>query len=104
MRAISQDAFLGRGAHSPLIDILNHIGLRYDENAPSEATDEMMRLVGPDSTILRLEEQLSALQTELGKKYGKASLATGADKSLVSTASRAISVGLSGRSRGGGLY
>lgn len=73
MRAITQDAFLGRGAHSPLIDILNHIGLRYDENAPSEVTDEMMRLVGPDDTILRLEEELSALQTKLGEKYGKAS-------------------------------
>jgi hypothetical protein len=49
MRAITQDIFLGRGAHSPLIDILNHIGLRYDENAPLEAIDEMIGLVGPDS-------------------------------------------------------
>jgi hypothetical protein len=85
MRAIPQDAFLGRGTHSPLIDILNHIGLRYDENAPSEVTDEMMRLVGPDSTVLQLEEQLSALQTELGEKYGKASWATGADKTKYSS-------------------
>ena len=80
IRAITQDAFLGCSAHLSLIDILNYIGLRYDEDAPSEVTDEMMRLVGPDSTILQLEEQLSALQTELGGKYGKASWATGADK------------------------
>jgi hypothetical protein len=92
MRAITQDAFLGRGTHSPLTDILNHIGLRYDENAPSEVTNEMMRLVGPDSAMLQLEEQLSALQTELAEKYGKASWATGADKMKYSSLQNQLKV------------
>ncbi|TPX11403.1 uncharacterized protein E0L32_007822 [Thyridium curvatum] len=75
MRAISQDAFLGRGAHSPLIDILNHVGLRYDESAPTKVTEEMMRLVGPDSTMVRLEGELSTLRERLLEKYGKVSYA-----------------------------
>ena len=80
MRAIALQAFLGRGTHSPLQDILNHVGLQYDETAPTRATSDMMCLVGPDSMILRLEEELSALTAELDQRYGKASRATGADK------------------------
>ncbi|KAL2192688.1 hypothetical protein P885DRAFT_81974 [Corynascus similis CBS 632.67] len=76
IRAITQDTFLGRGAYLPLIDILKHIGLRYDENAPLEVIDEMMRLVGPNSSILRLEEELSNLQTELGENEADYSLRT----------------------------
>lgn len=80
MNAVVQDAFLGRGTESPYLNILNHIGLQYDENAPTEVPDEFMRAVGPDSTVRRLEEEWSALEARLQAKYGKSSLATGADK------------------------
>lgn len=80
INAISQDAGLGRGTESPYLDILNHIGLEYDENAPTGVSDEVMRAIGPDSRIRRLEREWADLQTALAAKYGNASDATGADK------------------------
>jgi hypothetical protein len=41
--AMAQDAGLSRGTESPYLDILNHIGLQYDENAPTGVSDETMR-------------------------------------------------------------
>ena len=80
MNAVSQDAFLGRGTHSPYLDILNHIGLFCDENAPTGVSDEFMRVVGPDSTVRRFEGEVSALQAELQTRYGKPSMAPVADQ------------------------
>lgn len=80
INAISQDAGLGRGTESPYLDILNHIGLEYDENAPTGVSDEVMRAIGPDSRIRRLQREWADLQTALAAKYGNASDATGADK------------------------
>lgn len=77
--AIAQDAGLGRGTESPYLDILNHIGLKYDENAPTGVSDEVMCAIGPDSEIRRLQKELSDLETELAAKYGEASKATGQD-------------------------
>ncbi|KAK6842236.1 FluG domain-containing protein [Apiospora arundinis] len=78
--AVAQDAGLGRGTESPYLDILNHIGLQYDENAPTGASDEVMRAVGPNSTIRRLERQWEELEASLTVQYGRPTKATGADK------------------------
>ena len=45
---MSQDAGLGRGTESPYLDILNHLGIQFDENAPMGVSDEEMRIIGPD--------------------------------------------------------
>ncbi|KAI3327466.1 hypothetical protein F4824DRAFT_484708 [Ustulina deusta] len=80
--AMSQDAGLGRGTESPYLDILNHLGIQYDENAPMGVSDEEMRIIGPDSTIRRLEIEWSALEAALHAKYGKSTKATGADRKM----------------------
>lgn len=75
-----QDAGLGRGAGSPYLNILNHIGLQYDENAPTGFSDEVMCAIGPDSTVRRLEREWSALEAALDAKYGKSTKTTGTNK------------------------
>lgn len=80
MNAVVQDAFLDRGTKSPYLAILNHMGLRLDENAPKRVSDEMMRAIGPNAAVRRLEQQMEALQAELRLKYGRPSRATGDDK------------------------
>ncbi|KAK5629542.1 hypothetical protein RRF57_005257 [Xylaria bambusicola] len=80
MNTVIQDAFLGRATEFPYLNILNHIGLQYDENALTEVPDEFMRAVGPDNTVRQLEEEWSALEAKLQAQYGKSSLAAGADK------------------------
>jgi len=78
--ASAQNAGLGRGTHSPYLDVLSHIGVQYDENAPMGVSDEMMHAIGPDSTVRRLEREWSELEAELQATYGKSTKATGADK------------------------
>ncbi|KAF2179593.1 hypothetical protein K469DRAFT_533213, partial [Zopfia rhizophila CBS 207.26] len=73
--AMSQDAGLGRSTESPYLDILNHLGIQYDKNAPMGVSDEEMGIIGPDSTILRLEREWSALEAALQAKYGKSTKA-----------------------------
>jgi len=80
--AMPQDAGLGRGTESPYLDILNHLGIVYDENAPMGVSDEEMRIIGPDSTIRRLEREWSALEAALLAKYGKSTKATGAYRKM----------------------
>ncbi len=80
--AIPQDAGLGRGTESPYLDILNHIGLEYDENAPMGVSDEVMCAIGPSSKIRRLEGEWLTLEAALEVRYGKATKATGEDKKL----------------------
>ncbi len=80
MHAVVQDAFLNRGTASPYLAILNHMGLRLDENAPKRVSDEMMREIGPSATVRKLEKQMEALQTELQQKYGRPSRAMDLDK------------------------
>ncbi|TGJ81321.1 hypothetical protein E0Z10_g7437 [Xylaria hypoxylon] len=48
---IIADAGLGRGTKSPYLDILNHIGLQYDKNAPTGVSNAVMSAVGLDSTV-----------------------------------------------------
>ncbi|KAK3336774.1 hypothetical protein B0T19DRAFT_50768 [Cercophora scortea] len=88
MNAVVQDAFLDRGTKSPYLAILNHMGLRLDENAPKRVSDEMMRAIGPNAAVRRLEQQMEALQAELRPKYGRPSRATGDDKRGVTRACR----------------
>ncbi|KAK0722919.1 hypothetical protein B0T26DRAFT_640837, partial [Lasiosphaeria miniovina] len=73
INAVIQDAFLGRGTQTPYLAILNHIGLRLDESAPKRVPDEMMRMIGPNAAVRRLEQKLEALQTALRQKYGRPS-------------------------------
>ncbi|KAI1291664.1 hypothetical protein F5Y03DRAFT_388333 [Xylaria venustula] len=80
--AMSQDAGLGRGTESPYLDILNHLSIQYDENAPMGVFDEEMRIIGPDSTIRQLEREWLALKTELLTKYRKSTKATGTDRKM----------------------
>jgi len=65
INAVSQDAFLGQGTHSPYLDILNYISLLCDENAPIGVPDEFMRVIGWDGASCRLEGEVLALQAEL---------------------------------------
>ncbi|KAI1207667.1 uncharacterized protein F4807DRAFT_173788 [Annulohypoxylon truncatum] len=80
--AMSQDAGLGRGTESPYLDILNHLGMQYDENAPMGVSDEEMRIIGPDSTTRQLEREWSDLEAELQARYGKSTKATGDDRKM----------------------
>ncbi|KAH7016021.1 uncharacterized protein B0I36DRAFT_377759 [Microdochium trichocladiopsis] len=77
---VTQDAFLGRGTRSPYLAIFNQLGLQIDEEAPTTVTDEMMRFIGPGTKVSRLDEKVATLRTSLEQKYGRASLATGQDK------------------------
>lgn len=61
MNAVVQDAFLDRGTKSPYLAILNHMGLRLDENAPKRVSNEMMRAIGPNAAVRRLEQLMEAL-------------------------------------------
>ncbi|KAK0722950.1 hypothetical protein B0T26DRAFT_772136 [Lasiosphaeria miniovina] len=56
--------------------IFNYMGLRLDENAPKRVPDEMMRMIGPNAAVRRLEQKLEALHTALRQKYGRPSWAT----------------------------
>ncbi|KAK3693493.1 hypothetical protein B0T22DRAFT_532730 [Podospora appendiculata] len=76
MNAVVQDAFLGRSTQTPYLAIFNHMGLRLDENAPKRVPDEMMRMIGPNAAVRRLEQRLEDLQTALRQKYGRPSWAT----------------------------
>lgn len=80
MNAVVQNAFLGRGTRSPYLAIFNHVGLRLDENAPKGVPDEMMRMIGPNATVRRLEQEVEALQAELRQKYGGPSRASADEK------------------------
>ncbi|KAJ2893428.1 hypothetical protein MKZ38_008686 [Zalerion maritima] len=78
--ALVQDAGLGRGTELPYLDILNYMGIQYDENAPTGVFDKTMCAIGPDARVRELEREWSALEAELQAKYGKSTKATGADK------------------------
>ncbi|KAH8747986.1 hypothetical protein F5883DRAFT_697821 [Diaporthe sp. PMI_573] len=54
----------------------------FDENAPMGVSDEEMRIIGPDSTIRRLEREWSALEGTLKEKYGDSTKATGDDAKM----------------------
>ncbi|KAL2168761.1 hypothetical protein VTG60DRAFT_6870 [Thermothelomyces hinnuleus] len=72
--AIAQDPGLGCGTESPSLGILNHIGLKYDENAPNGVSDEGMLAIGPDSEIRRVQKELSELETEIAAKSSPTTL------------------------------
>ncbi|KAH8660127.1 hypothetical protein BX600DRAFT_522931 [Xylariales sp. PMI_506] len=75
-----KDAFLGRGSHSAYTDILGHIGMIVDENAPTEVTDEMKVVIEPDKDVCQLEQELAVLDQSLRGKYGRSSKAIGDDE------------------------
>jgi hypothetical protein len=60
MNAVVQDAFLGRGTTSPYLALLNHMGLRSDENAPKTVPHEVMEMLGPDRNVRRLQGPANA--------------------------------------------
>jgi hypothetical protein len=80
VNAAVRNAFLGRGTKSLYLAILNHIGLYCDENAPRTVPEEVVRAIGPDRTVRRLEEEMLVLKVALEKKYGKHTQAAGPDK------------------------
>lgn len=45
MNAVVQDAFLGRGTNSTVLGLLNHMGLRMDEDAPKSISDNVMEMM-----------------------------------------------------------
>ncbi len=63
MNAVVQDAFLSRGTESPYLAVLNHMGLRRDENAPKAVSEEEMCVIGPSSAIRQLEPKAENLRT-----------------------------------------
>lgn len=75
MNAVVQDAFLGRGTRSPILAILNQMGLYRDENAPQFVPDEVMATIGPSRPVDRLEQKLKQMQTSLCETYGRPSKA-----------------------------
>jgi len=64
-----QGAFLGRDTASVYPEILNHLGHQYDDNAPKEVPDELMRAVGHNDAILRIQAQLAALPHEMRDSF-----------------------------------
>ncbi len=76
---MAQDTGLGRGTESPYLDILNHLGIIFDENTPIWVSNEQMRIIGPDSSIRRLEREWEALEDALKEKYRDSTKATGDD-------------------------
>lgn len=70
-----QDAFLGHGTKSPYLAILNHIGVRSDEDASKVVPPEVIEMVGPDSTVRRLQRELDDLESTLRGRYSRASRA-----------------------------
>lgn len=58
MNAVFQDAFLDRGTQSPYLAIFNHMGLRLDENTPKGVPDKMMRMIGPNTAVRRLDQEM----------------------------------------------
>lgn len=72
-----QDAFLGRGTSSPYLAIMNHMGIRRDENAPKAMPPEVMQMIGPSALILRLEATLDGLRRTLAEKHGRVTHALG---------------------------
>ncbi|AEO61183.1 hypothetical protein MYCTH_90577 [Thermothelomyces thermophilus ATCC 42464] len=73
--AIAQDAGLGCGTEPPCLDVLNHTGLKYNENAPNGVSDEVMLAIGLESEIRRVRKELSVLETEIAAKCGEDSKA-----------------------------
>lgn len=65
MNAVVQDAFLGRGTNSPFLALLNHMGLRMDENAPKLVSDDIMEIIGSNKTIDRLANEFSSLSSRI---------------------------------------
>ena len=51
INAVVQDAFLRRGTKSPYLNVLNHLGLKCDEGAPTTVYAEIMEAIGPDATV-----------------------------------------------------
>ncbi|KAF2454627.1 hypothetical protein BDY21DRAFT_373894 [Lineolata rhizophorae] len=62
-----------------LNNILKHLGLQYDENGPMGVSDEVMRIIGSDSTIHQLERKWSDLEATLQARYRKFTKASGVD-------------------------
>ncbi len=54
-------------------DLFNSIGLEYDKQAPTGASDVVMCQVSSNDAMRHLEAEVSALRTELEGRYGKAS-------------------------------
>ena len=73
MNAVVQDAFLGRGTKSPYLALLNHMGLRSDENAPKTVPHEVMEMLGPDRNVRRLQGELDEVKSRLSAEYGRPS-------------------------------
>jgi hypothetical protein len=73
MNAVVQDAFFGRGTKYPYLAILNHMGIRSDEDAPKAVPPEIMEIVGPDRTVRRLEREMGELESTLRERHGRPS-------------------------------
>ena len=80
MNAVVQDAFLGRGTSSPFLALLNHMGLRMDENAPKSVSDDVMEIIGSNKNIDQLANELSSLRAELTVKHRRPGRATAGEK------------------------
>ncbi|OAA36114.1 FluG domain-containing protein [Beauveria brongniartii RCEF 3172] len=80
MNAVVQDAFLGRGTHSPMLTILNQMGLFCDEDAPQFVPDQLMDEIGPSRAVDRLEQEIERMRVSLTAEYGRPSNATTAER------------------------
>lgn len=80
VNAVIQDAFLGRGTNSPILSIVNQMGLQSDENAPQSVSDEIMEMIGPSRAVDRLEQASEQLRILLTEKYGRPSRATAEER------------------------
>lgn len=79
MRAVFQDAFLGRGTQSPYIAIFNYM-MRFDENVPKKLPPEALAAIAPGKRLRRLNHELKCLRAELQREHGAIKRAPDADR------------------------
>ncbi|RYP50238.1 hypothetical protein DL769_010978 [Monosporascus sp. CRB-8-3] len=71
MNAVSQDAFLGRGTHSPYLDILNHIELSALEDALQAKYGKASKAAGADKKERDRKRNELSRQTETTQRRGR---------------------------------
>lgn len=83
--AVIQDAFLGRGTKSPMLTVLNFMGLQTDETAPQSVSDEVMEMIGPSRAVAMLEHEVQQTRNRLSESYGRPSRAPADEQSMYYT-------------------
>ncbi|KAK3357874.1 hypothetical protein B0T25DRAFT_450902, partial [Lasiosphaeria hispida] len=63
--ALAQNAGLGHSIYSLYLDILSHISIQFNKNAPMGVSDEMIHAIGLSNTVCQLERKWLDLEAKL---------------------------------------